>query len=97
MITEQFTYEYRYQGVHVADVDATAYVEVGPRDWWVARVTLQSVGGEHDVDLLPADFIALKTALYTGKDFHTFRGDVEEAARDFRLDQVSYDREMARA
>lgn len=96
-ITVQFTHELRYQGVPVGEASATAHIEVGPQDWTITRITLRSLDDNHDVDMLPADFAALKTDLYVGKTYRTFREDVEEAARDFRLGQVSYDREMARA
>lgn len=97
MITVPFTYEFLLRGIPCSEGAATAHVDVYRHDWAVRRVTVRDLRDSEDVELLPADFAALKTALYTGKDFRTFREDVEEAARDFRLGRVSYDREMAKA
>lgn len=96
-ITVNFTHEVRYQGVAVGEANATAHIEVGPQDWTITRITLRSLDDNHDVDMLQADFLAEKTALYMSKQYRTFREDVEEAAQDERNGRYVYDREMARA
>ena len=93
--TVSFTYELRYQGVLVGEADATAYIdEVPDGGWWIVRITLNSVGGEHEVDLVGADFAAERARLYRNRGFCE---DAEDRAHTLRGGRKVYAREMARS
>lgn len=99
MITVPFTYELLVRGIPCGEANATAHIVIARAfgGWEIHMITVRDLRDSEDVELLPADFLACTAALYSSPDFRSFREDVEEAARDFRLGRVSYDREMAKA
>jgi hypothetical protein len=91
-----FTFEHRYQGVHVADVDAIAWIEThapyGENDWSISRIVFCSIGGEHEVDVIGDDRKAAE------KFFLAIRGirdDIADRVLDCNDGRFISDRQLA--
>lgn len=97
-IAINFTYEHRYQGVHVADVDAIAWIEThapfSDDDWSISRIVFCSVGEDHQVDVIGEDRKAVEKYLVNHRGYSE---DIAEAVRDANNGRFIRDRQTAMA
>lgn len=94
MITFPFTWTHRYQGLAVAEIEGTAYIELLGDDWFFSRITFSDIGGRHEVDVLPADRKAIETFLCLDSGW---RDDIECAVLDAQRGRTYAHRETAAA
>lgn len=97
MATIQFTYPLRFQGIEIAEVDASVEIEMGryEDDWSYGRILFHEVGGGHHVvDVIGGERGNVMAYLNRCR---SIQEDILEAVHEEHLGRASDHRVMARA